>query len=54
MFGLLGVLVIHDLWTRRRIHLATVLGMAFLVGVNAAFSLSGIGPAIVAYRLAHL
>ena len=53
-FGLLGVLIIHDLWTRRRIHLATVLGFAFLIGVNAAFQASGVGPAIVAYRLAHL
>jgi hypothetical protein len=54
MFGLLGVLVIHDLWTRRRIHLATVLGFTFLIGVNATFQASGVGPAIVAYRLAHL
>lgn len=54
MFGLLGALVIHDLWTRRRVHLATVLGMVFLVGVNTAFLMSGVGPAIVASRLAHL
>jgi hypothetical protein len=54
MFGLLGVLVIHDLWARRRVHLATVLGFAFLIGVNATFQASGVGPAIVAYRLAHL
>ncbi len=54
MFGLIGALVVHDLWTRKRIHLATVLGFAFLVGVNATFQASGVGPAIVAYRLAHL
>lgn len=54
LFGLIGAFVIHDLWTRRRIHLATVLGFAFLVGVNAAFRLSGVGPALVAYGLAHL
>jgi hypothetical protein len=54
MYGLVGALVIHDLWTRRRIHLATVFGLAFLIAVNAAFQASGVGPAIVAYRLAHL
>jgi hypothetical protein len=54
LFGLIGALVIHDLWTRRRIHLATVFGLAFLVGVNAAVRLSGVGPALVAYGLAHL
>jgi len=54
MWGLVAALVAHDLWTRRRVHLATVLGFAFLIGVNVAFQLSGVGPAIVAYRLAHL
>jgi len=54
MYGLIVALVVHDLWTRRRIHLATVLGLAFLIGVNIAFQASGVGPAIVAYRLAHL
>ena len=53
MFGLLAALVVHDLWTRRRIHLATVFGMVFLIGVNTAFVMSGIGPAIVAQRLAN-
>jgi len=54
MFGLIAALVVHDVWTRRRVHLATALGFAFLIGVNVAFQASGIGPAIVAYRLAHL
>ncbi len=54
MYGLIGALVIHDLWTRRRIHLATVFGLAFFIAVNIASQASGVGPAIVAYRLAHL
>ncbi len=54
MIGLMAALVVHDLWTRRRVHLATIFGLVFWQGVNAAFQLSGVGPAIVAYRLAHL
>jgi hypothetical protein len=54
MLGIMAAFVIHDLWTRRRIHLATILGLVFYQGVNAAFQLSGVGPAIVAHRLAHL
>jgi hypothetical protein len=54
MWGLIGAFVIHDLWTRRRIHLATVLGFAFFFAVNGASLVSGVGPAIVAYQLAHL
>jgi hypothetical protein len=54
MLGLMAALVVHDLWTRRRVHLATIFGLVFWQGVNIAFQLSGVGPAIVAYRLAHL
>jgi hypothetical protein len=54
MLGLMAALVVHDLWTRRRIHLATILGLVFYQGVNFAFQLSGVGPAIVTYRLEHL
>jgi hypothetical protein len=54
MLGLMASLVVYDLWTRRRVHLATILGLVFYQGVNAAFQLSGIGPAIVAQRLTHL
>jgi hypothetical protein len=54
MLGLIIALVVHDLWTRRRVHLATILGFVFYEGVNVAIGLSGVGPAIVAYRLAHL
>jgi hypothetical protein len=54
MLGLMIAFVVHALWTRRRIHLATILGLVFFQGVNVAFQLSGVGPAIVAYRLAHL
>jgi len=54
MLGLMAALVAHDLWTRRRIHLATILGLVFYEGVNVAFQMSGVGPAIVTYRLAHL
>lgn len=54
MLGLMAAFVVHDLWTRRRIHLATIFGLVFFQGVNAAFQLSGVGTAIVAYRLDHL
>jgi hypothetical protein len=54
MLGLMATLVVHDLWTRRRVHLATVFGLLFWQGVGIAFQLSGVGPEIVAYRLAHL
>ncbi|MEO8466056.1 MAG: hypothetical protein ABI640_12000 [Gammaproteobacteria bacterium] len=54
MLGLMASFIVHDLWTRRRVHLATLLGLIFYQGVNAAFQMSGVGPAIVAYRLAHL
>jgi hypothetical protein len=54
MLGLMAAFVVHDLWTRRRVHLATILGLVFFQGVNMAFQLSGIGPAIVAYRLEQL
>jgi hypothetical protein len=54
MLGLMIALIVHDLWTRRRVHLATILGLVFYQGVNVAFQLSGVGPAIVAFRLADL
>jgi hypothetical protein len=54
MLGLMAALIVHDLWTRRRVHLATILGLVFFQGVNVAFQMSGVGPAIVAYRLANL
>jgi uncharacterized membrane protein YozB (DUF420 family) len=54
MLGLMAAFVVHDLWTRRRIHLATVFGLVVFLGVPFAFQASGVGPAIVAYRLAHL
>jgi hypothetical protein len=54
MLGLMAAFVVHDLWTRRRIHPATILGLLFYLGVNVAFQSSGIGPAIVASRLENL
>ena len=54
MLGLMASFVVHDLWTRRRIHLATILGLVFFLGVNFAFQSSGVGQAIVAYRLEQL
>jgi len=54
MYGIIAALLIHDLRARRRIHLATVLGVVFFIGTNAAMRLSGAGVALVAYRLAHL
>lgn len=54
MLGLLGSFIVHDLWIRRRVHLATIFGLVFYLGVNMAFQSSGVGQSIVAYRLEHL
>ncbi len=54
MLGLMAALIAHDLWTRRRVHLATIIGLVFYLGANFAFQSSGIGPAIVADRLEQL
>ena len=54
VLGLVAALIIHDVWTRRRVHIATIFGLMLLIGVNIAIGASRIGPAIVAYRLAHL
>lgn len=54
MLVIIASFVVHDLWTRRRIHLATLLGLAFFIGVQLAFQSSGVGQAIVAYRLGQL
>lgn len=54
MWGLIGAFAVHDLWTRRRIHLATLLGFGFFFAINGASVASGVGPAFVAYQLARL
>ena len=41
----------HDIVVRRRPHIATVLGILFMMAVNAAFQLSGIGTELVLQRL---
>jgi hypothetical protein len=54
VLSLMATLVVHDLWTLRRVHRATIFGVVFFYAVNITMQLSGVGPAIVAYRLAHL
>jgi hypothetical protein len=42
---------VYDVVTRRRPHIATVLGVLFLIGVNVGMQLSGIGAALVERRM---
>ncbi|MEP7314652.1 MAG: hypothetical protein ABI859_18860 [Pseudomonadota bacterium] len=51
MYGLLGSLIVYDIVTRRRPHIATVLGILFFMGVSVGTQLSGIGAALVERRM---
>jgi hypothetical protein len=51
MYGLLISLFAYDVVTRRRPHIATVLGVLFFIGVNVGMQLSGIGAALVERRM---
>lgn len=52
--GFLVALFVYDVWSRRRPHVATVLGVLFALSVNAGVQLSGLGPALVERRLEQL
>ncbi len=47
-------IVVHDVWTRRRPHMATVLGVVFVVLVNAGIQIGGVGAALVEQRLERI
>ncbi len=51
LYGLLISLFVYDIVTRRRPHIATVLGVLFYVGVSAGMQMSGIGAALVEQRM---
>lgn len=51
IFGCLLAFVAHDLWSRRRLHWATAVGVALFVGMTAGMRLSGYGAALVEQRL---
>ena len=53
-FSVLLAIVVHDIWSRRRPHWATVVGAALLVATNTGMRLSGIGPALVEQRMEQL
>lgn len=47
-------MLVHDVRSRGRPHAVTVYGLLFIVGVGITMRVAGVGPAVVAYRLAHL
>lgn len=47
-------LVVHDVWTRRRPHTATVLGILLIVLVGAGMRIAGVGEALVKERMERL
>ena len=51
ILGFVISFVWHDIRSLRRIHPATLSGIFFIIAVNAAMQLSGIGETIVAQRL---
>ena len=53
LLGFVAAMGIHDVRARGRVHPATALGTLFLLAVILGVRLSGVGPAIVAHRLAH-
>ena len=51
LYGLLISLFVYDIVTRRRPHIATVLGVLFFIGVSVGMQMSGIGAALVERRM---
>jgi hypothetical protein len=51
LLGFLAAFLVHDLWSRRRPHAATVLGILLLMGTFIGMRLAGVGEAIVEARL---
>lgn len=51
IWSFLLAIVARDLWSRRRLHWATVVGAGLFVVTNAGMQLSGIGPALVERRM---
>jgi hypothetical protein len=54
VFGFLIALIVHDLWTRRRPHAATVLGILFVVTVGAGMRIAGVGETLVQQRMERI
>jgi len=51
ILGCLLAFVVHDVWSRRRLHWATAVGVALFVGLTVGMRLSGYGAALVEQRL---
>jgi uncharacterized membrane protein YozB (DUF420 family) len=51
ILGFLAALIVHDFATRGRPHRTTVAAAAFVIAVNVAFQLLGIGDAVIAYQM---
>ncbi len=47
-------LIVHDVWTRRRPHMATVLGIVFVVLVGAGIRIAGVGESLVEQRMERI
>jgi uncharacterized membrane protein YozB (DUF420 family) len=54
IFSFLLAIVVHDIWSRRRPHWATIVGGALFIVMNAGMRLSGIGPALVEQRMEQM
>jgi hypothetical protein len=51
IWSFIAALLIHDVMSRRRPHVATVLALLFFLAVNVGMQLSGVGPALVEQRM---
>jgi hypothetical protein len=54
VFSFLIAMIVHDVWTRRRPHVATVLGVLFVVLVGAGMRVAGVGEALVQQRIERI
>jgi len=54
IWSVLLAFVVRDVWSRRRLHWATVMGAVLFFVANAGMQLSGMGPALVEQRMERL
>jgi hypothetical protein len=52
--GFFACMLAHDIWARKRPHLATVLGIAFMVVVGAGMRIAGVGETLVKERIERI
>jgi hypothetical protein len=52
--GFLASMLAHDIWVRRRPHIATVLGILLLVVLGSGMRIAGVGETLVQQRLERI